>query len=263
LIIKGDTGPVITCPSAPQIKGDQGPKGDAGLPGANGLPGFPGEKGNRGENGFRGDKGEPGMNGFPGEPGAQGVRGPKGGEGLTGLVGLRGLQGEPGQPGVAYSRAGLLITRHSQTDTVPSCPPNTAPLWSGYSILYFTGNERAHEQDLGNAGSCLQRFSVMPFIRCELGNVCNFAQNNDLSYWLSTHLPIPNEPKTGNDIKPYISRCTVCEAPANVISVHSQSETQPVCPNGWMRLWDGYSFVMVSSNKNRLNAKHNLTVSQS
>jgi hypothetical protein len=38
----------------------------------------------------------------------------------------------------------------------------------------------------------------------------------------------------------------VCEAPANVIAVHSQSLGVPDCPQGWSGLWIGYSFVMVS-----------------
>ena len=86
----------------------------------------------------------------------------------------------------------------------------------------------------------------MPFIRCDINDVCNFAQNNDLSYWLSTAESIPKTPQVGLEIKKYISRCSVCEAPANVLAMHSQSDTIPSCPNGWIRLWDGYSFVMVS-----------------
>jgi hypothetical protein len=41
------------------------------------------------------------------------------------------------------------------------------------------------------------------------------------------------------------SRCVVCEAPANVIAVHSQSVNIPDCPRDWSSLWIGYSFVMV------------------
>lgn len=42
-------------------------------------------------------------------------------------------------------------------------------------------------------------------------------------------------------------RCVVCEVPANVIAVHSQSISIPECPTGWTTLWIGYSFVMVSN----------------
>lgn len=41
-------------------------------------------------------------------------------------------------------------------------------------------------------------------------------------------------------------RCVVCEAPSNVIAVHSQSLNVPECPDGWSGLWIGYSFVMVN-----------------
>ncbi|XP_037774224.1 collagen alpha-2(IV) chain-like [Penaeus monodon] len=70
------------------------------------------------------------------------------------------------------------------------------------------------------------------------------TQRNDKSYWLSTNDPIPMMPVADSAIRPYISRCVVCEAPANVIAVHSQALSIPDCPNGWSGLWIGYSFVM-------------------
>lgn len=42
-------------------------------------------------------------------------------------------------------------------------------------------------------------------------------------------------------------RCSVCEAPTRVIAIHSQSMDVPACPSGWEAIWDGYSFLMVSS----------------
>ena len=54
-------------------------------------------------------------------------------------------------------------------------------------------------------------------------------------------------PVSENEIIPYISRCAVCDAPANVIAVHSQTTQVPQCPRGWNELWIGYSFAMVSS----------------
>lgn len=42
-----------------------------------------------------------------------------------------------------------------------------------------------------------------------------------------------------------VDRCSVCEAPAMVIAVHSQTIMIPSCPHGWDSLWIGYSFVMV------------------
>lgn len=44
-----------------------------------------------------------------------------------------------------------------------------------------------------------------------------------------------------------ISRCVVCEAPSVVIAVHSQTLQIPDCPNGWVSLWIGFSFIMVSA----------------
>lgn len=43
----------------------------------------------------------------------------------------------------------------------------------------------------------------------------------------------------------YVSRCAVCEAPAMVIAVHSQTIQIPTCPSSWEALWIGYSFMMV------------------
>ena len=97
----------------------------------------------------------------------------------------------------------------------------------------------------GWAGSCLQRFNTMPFVFCNFNNVCNYASRNDKSYWLSTTAPIPMMPVGEGDIIPYISRCVVCDIPANVIAVHSQTIQVPNCPRGWKSLWIGYSFAMV------------------
>lgn len=34
---------------------------------------------------------------------------------------------------------------------VPTCPRRMKKLWSGYSLLYLEGQEKAHTQDLGIA----------------------------------------------------------------------------------------------------------------
>lgn len=62
---------------------------------------------------------------------------------------------------------------------------------------------------LGTAGSCLRKFSPMPFLFCNINNVCNFASRNDYSYWLTSPEPMPMSmaPITGQGIKPFISRC--------------------------------------------------------
>lgn len=48
----------------------------------------------------------------------------------------------------------------------------------------------------------------MPFLFCDINNVCNFASRNDYSYWLTSPEPMPMSmaPITGESIKPFISR---------------------------------------------------------
>jgi integrin beta 8 len=119
-------------------------------------------------------------------------------------------------------------------------------MWNGYSLLFIQGNEKAHGQDLGLPGSCLVRFSTMPFMFCNINNRCTFSSRNDYSYWLSTAEPMTPSmsPVTGAQLRDYVSRCSVCEAPAQVMAVHSQSSVVPDCPQGWRDLWTGYSFAM-------------------
>lgn len=119
-------------------------------------------------------------------------------------------------------------------------------MWEGYSLLYIQGNERAHAQDLGQPGSCIRRFSTMPFLFCNIQNVCNLASRNDYSYWLTTPEQIPMMPVSEQEVEKFIGRCSVCEAPSRVIAVHSQSTLDPDCPEGWDPLYSGYSFLMVS-----------------
>lgn len=122
--------------------------------------------------------------------------------------------------------------------------PGHTKLWDGYSLLYVDGNDYPHNQDLGSAGSCVRKFSTLPILACGQNNVCNYASRNDRTFWLSTSAPIPMMPVSEHEMRPYISRCTVCEATSNVIAVHSQSLAIPECPNGWEGLWIGYSFLM-------------------
>lgn len=72
--------------------------------------------------------------------------------GLRGFPGITGSPGSPGQrgyPGTPAPSRGFFYTRHSQNVIVPECPGGTELMWSGYSLLYIQGNERAHGQDLG------------------------------------------------------------------------------------------------------------------
>ncbi|KAI5625477.1 collagen alpha-5(IV) chain [Silurus asotus] len=89
----------------------------------------------------------------------------------------------------------------------------------------------------------------MPFLFCNSNNTCHYASRNDYSYWLSTDTLMPsNLPVvSGDSLEQYVSRCSVCDAPGNVIALHSQSRIVPPCPVGWKSLWEGYSFVMQTS----------------
>lgn len=100
---------------------------------------------------------------------------------------------------------------------------------------------------LGAPGSCLRRFNTMPYLTCNLNDVCEYAQRNDYSYWLSTNEPMPAmmTPIPAQDMDKYVSRCSVCEAPTRVLAIHSQSLAVPECPTGWDELWRGFSFLMV------------------
>lgn len=99
-------------------------------------------------------KGASGLPGPPGPAGLPGLPGPIGSPGLPGLqgpVGVPGPAGEPGQPCdvVPDYLTGILLVRHSQSQTIPVCEPGHIKLWEGYSLLYTDGDERAHSQDLG------------------------------------------------------------------------------------------------------------------
>uniref|UniRef100_A0A8C1IA79 Collagen IV NC1 domain-containing protein n=1 Tax=Cyprinus carpio TaxID=7962 RepID=A0A8C1IA79_CYPCA len=238
----------VTLSGPPGAPGDEGLNGFSGPPGCEGpcgppvhcffpvmfsVDGFPGPAGDKGDRGYPGFPGQVGEKGEPGEQGPKGLQGPKG------EVGPKGSQGPPG------SRDGFFFTKHSQRISVPACPPESKLVYSGYSLLFINGNNRAHGQDLGTVGSCLQMFSAMPFLVCNPNDTCHYAFRNDYSYWLSTDTPIsPNMELISDDLGSYISRCSVCEAPSNVIAVHSQTTEIPECPRGWLSLWKGYSFVM-------------------
>merc|ERR1712142_523786 len=132
------------------------------------------------------------------------------------------------------------------TTQAPLCPTGTMLMWEGYSLLHIYGNGYAHGQDLGQPGSCLKKFSTMPYLFCNLNDVCDYASRNDYSYWLSTTEPMPmmGTPIRGPDIEKYISKCAVCETPTKVLALHSQTMNVPDCPENWDYMWEGYSFVM-------------------
>lgn len=122
------------------LGGPIGPVGSMGDPGLDGLEGIPGRQG---------QSGLPGLNGEPGAQGHFGDAGIDGYEGVLGQPGPQGFAGSEGQHGQLASSRGFYFARHSQTTSIPQCPPGTDLMWSGYSLLHIQGNKRAHGQDLG------------------------------------------------------------------------------------------------------------------
>ncbi|XP_019628580.1 PREDICTED: collagen alpha-4(IV) chain-like [Branchiostoma belcheri] len=286
--VPGMPGDVVTTsasPGPPGRLGPQGPPGPPGLPGppgappsigVKGEPGLPGSPGLDGQPGRLGSPGSPGVNGIPGGPGPKGEQGgpglpgSPGQQGQRGVIGFPGKKGEPGTtrgipgppgtlgpqgpPGAAAGGSGTfhMLTRHSQTTAIPQCPLGSTVMWQGYSLLHGEGNERAHGQDLGAAGSCLQRFAPMPFMFCDINFHCHYATRDDKTYWLSTvtnEQDIPDSTVNGAAILPFISRCIVCEVPSTVMAFHSQSAQVPDCPaptpeHSWFSIWEGFSFFM-------------------
>lgn len=164
--------------------------------------------GHPGARGFEGIVGIEGFQGDIGLKGERGLQGPPGSNGLDGRPGMKGIGGDAApSPSRAKSR-GFVFARHSQSIEPPECPPNTNKMWEGYSLASVIGSSRASGQDLGLAGSCLLRFSTMPYMFCDTNNVCNYAQNNDDSLWLSTPEPMPMSmtPIPANEMQRYISR---------------------------------------------------------
>lgn len=71
------------------------------------------------------------------------------------LLGPPGPMGDPGPIGFGPGYlSGFLLVLHSQTDGEPTCPMGMPRLWTGYSLLYLEGQERAHNQDLGTQMGC-------------------------------------------------------------------------------------------------------------
>ena len=98
----------------------------------------------------------------------------------------------------------------------------------------------------GSSGSCLRRFSPMPFMFCNIHGVCTYASRTATSFWLSTGEPVPMMPVTSQEgVRRHIGRCSVCQAHGPLLTLHTQSSTPATCPGGWAPIWEGYSFIMV------------------
>jgi len=73
---------------------------------------------------------------------------------------------------------------------------------------------------------------TMRFVFCDFNDVCNYASRNEKSFCLSTTAALPMMPVSGVEMSSFISRCTVCDVPANAIAVHRQTIDVPMCPRG-------------------------------
>jgi len=93
----------------------------------------------------------------------------------------------------------------------------------------------------------MMKFSPIPFTMCTINKVCTYAEPSATSYWLSANASIPLKPLREDELSRFVGRCSVCQAPAPIMTIHSQSSTTPSCPHHWRELWSGFSFIMVGS----------------
>lgn len=168
----------------------------------------------------------------------------------SGGVGASGKAIPGWRPYGGSSGGRTIMAVHSQRSSVPTCPAGWNRMWTGYSYSHGVG---AHgitgPQDLAGSGSCLREFRPMPIIECEIQGAngrCEFNTVADLSYWLSARTGTGDiAPILGSGVGSFsslISRCSVCEKTADVVTVHSQRTSIPSCPAGTVSLWTGYSY---------------------
>lgn len=216
-------------PGPPGFPGSNGVKGAIGLqgpPGPVGLPGLPGPVGAPGLPGLQGPVGVPGIPGEPGLPCEPAS------DYLTGILLVKHSQSQL----LPVCDAGhiklwegysLLFTdgderAHSQdlgkSETYIAIDSKFFPRFS-YDLVPFrniailaraTSSLLSYlmlfNRETGYAGSCVRKFSTMPFLFCDINNVCHYGNRGDRSYWLSTTSPIPMMPVQESEIEQYISR---------------------------------------------------------
>ena len=111
---------------------------------------------------------------------------------------------------------GPTIAVHSQTATVPQCPPgNWDSLWEGYSFAMHAVGPMGGGQPLESPGSCLPNFRHHPYIECTPNGECHYYSEK-MTYWLmamervdrrnnQTSIISKRQESSGT-----ISRCRVC-----------------------------------------------------
>ena len=141
-----------------------------------------------------------------------------------------------------------VLVRHNMTPspTPPACPDGWTKLWTGYSFAggYLSADYESGQM-LGDPGSCLETFTPLPIIQCDNPKQCDYYTSKDYAMWLTTYNSDQPPISEIDNIIPIISRCSVCEKPAPVLVRHNitPSPTPPACPDGWTKLWTGYSFM--------------------
>jgi integrin beta 8 len=153
---------------------------------------------------------------------------------------VKGNKGDIGPPGPTDAPSQLIIVRHSQNTSIPSCPSGFSSLYTGYSFIFAHGFGFSQGQDLGQSGSCLREFTGIPFVTCSSG-FCDSYLRDGHSYWLAVQGV--NQPQSNNNVD-LISRCNVCEGKATVITVHSQTLSLPNCPSKYSSIWHGFSYFL-------------------
>ena len=140
----------------------------------------------------------------------------KGERGTAGMPGYDGRPGSPGEPG-APGRDGKhghgsseLVTIHSHSTKVPTCPPNSRQLWDGYSYE-------------GSHTSCLPQFGALRSLRSIRSHWKAIAMEN------SDVLP-EDSLMDEAEARMLVSRCTVCEVERSVLTHHSLTTKLPECP---------------------------------
>jgi len=234
--------------------------GMGGIDGSNGVHGIPGTHGAHGKEGgagLSGIKGMPGGRGGRGSPGNSAVSGDTGDYGPIGMKGTSGDEGregscsetciaqdDPVERGSCLCDTHVLAV-HSRSNEVPDCPDHWRSLWSGYSFILLYENGVNMLQDPGSPGSCMETFSPAPFMTCEKGTQCGQSYRSEKSVWLATNSSVPLElMKNEEETVKYVSRCNVCIGPSMVQAVHSFSDEVPRCPDTFLPLWTGYSYLM-------------------
>ena len=186
------------------------------------------------------------MPGLSGRNGRDGDEGPRGHDGKPGSPGSPGLSGKDGRSGVSR---GDIVVVHSQSRVPPECPGRATKLWDGYSFVQSVAAGSIFGDDLGKPGSCLRAFTPTPFTTCHGSGKCAGTDDNNLfgSDWLANEQMEEGVEIPVHGGRDFVSRCSVCEAPGSVLTVHSQLTELPDCPPSWESLWTGYSYWSVSA----------------